>query len=80
MATVGVEALSAPEAEILASLREHRTNAEIAQTLHISVRTVESHVSSLLRKLAVQPGRGPRRARHPRLPLPPPTYLGADHG
>ncbi len=29
------------------------TNAEIAKRLHISVRTVESHVSSLLRKLGV---------------------------
>jgi predicted ATPase/DNA-binding CsgD family transcriptional regulator len=49
--SVGSEALSAREAEVLDALRGHRTNAEIAQDLHISVRTVESHVSSLLRKL-----------------------------
>ncbi|MEV4200531.1 ATP-binding protein [Micromonospora globbae] len=42
--------VSAREAEVLALLGEHRTNAEIAARLFISVRTVESHVSSLLRK------------------------------
>jgi predicted ATPase/DNA-binding CsgD family transcriptional regulator len=51
MATLDPEILSAREAEVLDALREHLTNAEIAQRLHISVRTVESHVSSLLRKL-----------------------------
>src|SRR5437868_14377182 len=47
-AGVGV---SAREAEVLAALAEHLTNAAIADRLFISVRTVESHVSSLLRKL-----------------------------
>ena len=45
--------VSAREGEVLAALGEHLTNAEIADRLYISVRTVESHVSSLLRKLGV---------------------------
>lgn len=39
------------EREVLALLGERLTNAEIANDLYISVRTVESHVSSLLNKL-----------------------------
>ena len=42
--------LSAREAEVLGLLAERLTNAEIADRLFISVRTVESHVSALLRK------------------------------
>jgi DNA-binding CsgD family transcriptional regulator len=41
------------EAEVLAALTDRLTNAEIAARLFISVRTVESHVSSLLAKLGV---------------------------
>ena len=50
MATAGI---SAREAEILTLVAEHRSNAEIGAQLFISVRTVETHVSSLLRKLGV---------------------------
>ena len=39
------------EREVLSLLRKRLTNAEIADRLYISVRTVESHVSSLLTKL-----------------------------
>ena len=42
--------MSAREAEVLDALGAHLSNAQIAARLHISVRTVESHVSSLLRK------------------------------
>ena len=45
--------VSAREAEVLAALGDHLTNAEIGARLFISIRTVESHVSSLLRKLQV---------------------------
>ena len=79
-AEVGV---SARESEVLAALGEHLTNAEIGARLFISVRTVESHVSSLLRKLQVNDRRAlaavaatlrrrrprPARARRPRSPL-----------
>ncbi|MFP4555140.1 MAG: helix-turn-helix domain-containing protein, partial [Actinomycetota bacterium] len=43
--------VTAREREVLALLGERLTNGEIGERLYISVRTVESHVSSLLRKL-----------------------------
>jgi predicted ATPase/DNA-binding CsgD family transcriptional regulator len=49
--SVAVDGLSQREAEVLDALADRLTNAEIAARLFISVRTVESHVSSLLRKL-----------------------------
>ncbi|WP_141579575.1 LuxR C-terminal-related transcriptional regulator [Actinomadura sp. WMMA1423] len=42
--------VSKREAEVLAALAERLSNVRIAGRLHISVRTVESHISSLLRK------------------------------
>ena len=44
--------ISEREGEVLAAIGAHLSNAQIATRLHLSVRTVESHVSSLLRKLA----------------------------
>jgi predicted ATPase/DNA-binding CsgD family transcriptional regulator len=46
--------VSAREAEVLEGVAEHLTNAEIGARLFISIRTVESHVSSLLRKLGAR--------------------------
>jgi predicted ATPase/DNA-binding CsgD family transcriptional regulator len=45
--------VSEREAEVLALVGQRLTNAQIAARLYLSVRTVESHVSSLLRKLGV---------------------------
>ncbi|WP_245651802.1 ATP-binding protein [Streptosporangium amethystogenes] len=61
----GVE-ISPREAEVLELVGAHLSNAEIAARLFISVRTVESHVSSLLRKLKVPDRRAlARRAPEP---------------
>lgn len=45
--------VSRREAEVLEVLAERLSNADIARRLFVSERTVESHVSSLLRKLGV---------------------------
>jgi predicted ATPase/DNA-binding CsgD family transcriptional regulator len=74
--------VSAREAEVLAGISERLTNAEIAARLFISVRTVESHVSSLLRKLGASDRRAlagvaPRpAAMRPALPTPLTPLIG----
>jgi DNA-binding NarL/FixJ family response regulator len=50
----GESGLTDRENEVLAGLSEGRTNPEIAGALHISVRTVGTHVSMIFRKLGVQ--------------------------
>lgn len=45
--------ITSREWEVLQAVLNHLTNAEIAATLRISVRTVESHVSNLLTKFEV---------------------------
>ncbi|MFC7384715.1 ATP-binding protein [Sphaerisporangium rhizosphaerae] len=58
--------ISPRESEVLELVGAHLTNAEIAARLCISVRTVESHVSSLLRKLEAPDRRAlARRAPEP---------------
>jgi DNA-binding NarL/FixJ family response regulator len=65
-----ISVLSSRETEVLAHLAEGLTDREIAAALVISPRTVESHVSSVLRKLAVrnraEAARAYREAREPR--------------
>src|SRR6266508_3306775 len=50
---VSQEALSARELEVLGLLCQGRADKEIAQTLYLSVRTVNSHVSHVYAKLGV---------------------------
>ena len=46
------------EHDVLRLVAKHLTNSEIADRLFLSVRTVESHMSSLIRKLGVTDRRG----------------------
>src|SRR5262249_28484972 len=77
--------ISTREAEVLQAVSEHLSNAEIAARLFISVRTVESHVSSLLRKLKASDRRARAAVAHPpaleplarpMLPAPLPPLVG----
>ncbi|MEV0157857.1 LuxR C-terminal-related transcriptional regulator [Micromonospora sp. NPDC050686] len=53
MTLTGPDEISKREAQVLDAVTARMSNAEIAEKLYISVRTVESHVSSLLRKFGV---------------------------
>jgi DNA-binding CsgD family transcriptional regulator len=46
--------LTPREAEVLDLLRSGRSNAEIAQTLHVSIETVRTHARRIYRKLGVK--------------------------
>jgi predicted ATPase/DNA-binding CsgD family transcriptional regulator len=78
--TAGV---TAREAETLEAIGQRLTNREIAARMFISVRTVESHVSSLLRKLAL-PDRpalvllAQQLPRESALPASPTSFVGRD--
>ena len=54
--------LTARQVEILGLLAEGRTNAEIAERLVVSVRTVDHHVSAVLQKLGLTGRREAARA------------------
>ncbi|MGW3345809.1 ATP-binding protein [Nonomuraea rubra] len=79
--------VTARESEVLWLVGERLQNQEIAARLRLSERTVESHVSSLLRKLGgtnrlalVQAAARLRAAREPRgvLPRPLSSFVGRD--
>jgi predicted ATPase/DNA-binding CsgD family transcriptional regulator len=83
----GAPDVSRREAQVLAAISGHLTNVEIAVRLHISVRTVESHVSSLLRKFGAADRRALARLAGTVVPatvtpsprpeaLPPPRVVG----
>jgi predicted ATPase/DNA-binding CsgD family transcriptional regulator len=78
------ESISAREAEVLAAIRGHQSNAQIAANLHLSVRTVESHVASLLRKAGVPDRRtlaalAEESGGSSGLPVFPTSFVGRDH-
>jgi predicted ATPase/DNA-binding CsgD family transcriptional regulator/tetratricopeptide (TPR) repeat protein len=75
------------EAEVLSAVAERLHNREIADRLYISVRTVESHVSALLRKLdvtdraalvAVGAELGRAAQPGPALPVPLTSFVGRE--
>jgi DNA-binding NarL/FixJ family response regulator len=53
-APVGPEVLTPREADVLELLQGGRSNAEIAQTLHVSIETVRTHARRVYRKLGVR--------------------------
>ena len=83
-ARLAAAGVTAREAEVLAVIGGRLTNQEIAERLCISVRTVESHVSALLRKLGL-PGRpaliqlARQLAAEPVLPVPPTSFVGREN-
>jgi NarL family two-component system response regulator LiaR len=60
---VGPEMLTPREADVLELLQSGRSNAEIAQTLHVSVETVRTHARRVYRKLGVRTRRDLRARR-----------------
>jgi DNA-binding NarL/FixJ family response regulator len=54
--TPSVTLLTQREKEVLQLLAQGRRNGEISQQLHISIKTVETHLTSLYQKLGVQSG------------------------
>jgi predicted ATPase/DNA-binding CsgD family transcriptional regulator len=84
--TVTAADVTSREREVWSLVAAHLTNREIAERLYLSVRTVESHVSSLIQKLQVADRRA--LARHPqvheatgrrtgpRWPLPASSFVG----
>jgi len=53
-ALAGPDLLTPREADVLELLQTGRSNAEIAQTLHLSIETVRTHARRIYRKLGVR--------------------------
>lgn len=56
-----VDALTAREREVLQLMAEGRSNLGIAESLHLSVKTIETHVEHILNKLSIEPSPGEHR-------------------
>jgi DNA-binding NarL/FixJ family response regulator len=56
-----VRTLTAREREVLQLMAEGRSNIGIAEALHVSVKTVETHVEHILEKLGIEPSPGEHR-------------------
>lgn len=78
------QTLSPRESAVLAAIERRLSNPEIAAELFISVRTVESHVASLKRKLGAESraelmaAAGERRERAASVRLPRNAFVGRD--
>jgi DNA-binding NarL/FixJ family response regulator len=59
----GPELLTPREADVLELLQSGRSNAEIAQALHVGVETVRTHARRIYRKLGVKTRRDLRARR-----------------
>jgi DNA-binding CsgD family transcriptional regulator len=81
---VSGQTLSPRESAVLAAVERRLSNPEIAAELFISVRTVESHIASLKRKLGAESraelmaAAGERRERAASVRLPRNAFLGRD--
>ena len=53
--------LTAREHEVLKLMAEGRSNTGIGEALHVSVKTVETHVEHILDKLGIEPSPGEHR-------------------
>jgi len=56
-----VDTLTAREHEVLNLMAEGRSNTGIGETLHVSVKTVETHVEHIFDKLGIEPSPGEHR-------------------
>ena len=82
MTRLAWEDLTPREAEVLAAVERRLSNAEIAAEHHISVRTVESHIAALRRKLRVDSRAGlvtaAREHRGAGVPVPGNSFVGRE--
>jgi predicted ATPase/DNA-binding CsgD family transcriptional regulator len=86
-ASAAATGITARERDVWRLVAAHLTNKEIAEHLHLSVRTVESHVSSLMQKMQLPDRRAlarqaalanPERLAAGRWPAPASSFVGRE--